>query len=92
MLFRKIQAQIKKHLTSASNKVLVIEGARQIGKSYIIRHVGKKNYANYVEINMLEDSLSSRFFERVRTVEDFYLQIVQKRHTAEPFNQNAQDV
>jgi predicted AAA+ superfamily ATPase len=75
MLFRKIQAQIEKHLISASNKVLVVEGARQIGKSYIIRHVGKKNYANYVEINMLEDSLSSRFFERVRTVEDFYLQL-----------------
>lgn len=58
-----------------SNKVLVVEGARQIGKSYIIRHVGTKNFANYIEINMLQDSLSERFFERVRTIEDFYLQL-----------------
>ena len=75
MLYRKIQPQIENHLTSNSNKVLVIEGARQIGKSYIIRYVGKKLFTNYVEINMLEDSLMERYFERVRTVADFYLQL-----------------
>lgn len=75
MLHRKIQSQIENHLTSNSNKVLVIEGARQIGKSYIIRHVGKNLFKNYVEINMLEDSLMERYFERVRTVADFYLQL-----------------
>ena len=75
MLHRKIQSQIENHLTSNSNKVLVIEGARQIGKSYIIRHVGKNLFKNYVEINMLEDSLMERYFERVRTVTDFYLQL-----------------
>ena len=75
MLHRKIQSQIENHLTSNSNKVLVIEGARQIGKSYIIRHVGKNLFKNYIEINMLEDSLMERYFERVRTVADFYLQL-----------------
>ena len=75
MLHRKIQSQIENHLTSNSNKVLVIEGARQIGKSYIIRHVGKNLFKNYVEINMLEDSLMERYFERIRTVTDFYLQL-----------------
>lgn len=75
MLHRKIQSKIENHLTSNSNKVLVIEGARQIGKSYIIRHVGKNLFKNYIEINMLEDSLMERYFERVRTVADFYLQL-----------------
>ncbi len=75
MLHRKIQSQIENHLTSNSNKVLVIEGARQIGKSYIIRYVGKNLFKNYIEINMLEDSLMERYFERVRTVADFYLQL-----------------
>ena len=75
MLHRKIQTKIENHLTSNSNKVLIIEGARQIGKSYIIRYVGKKLFKNYIEINMLEDSLMERYFERVRTVTDFYLQL-----------------
>lgn len=28
----------------------MVDGARQIGKSYIIRHVGQKMFANYIEI------------------------------------------
>lgn len=75
MLYRKIEADIEKHLTSDSNKILIIDGARQIGKTYIIRHVGRKLYPNYIEINLLEDSLQQRLFENARTVDDFYLQL-----------------
>lgn len=75
MLYRKIEADIEKHLTSDSNKILIIDGARQIGKTYIIRHVGQKLFKNYIEINLLEDSLQQRLFESARTVEDFYLQV-----------------
>lgn len=75
MLYRKIAKTIRKHLESASNKVLIVKGARQIGKSFIVRHVGKELFPNYVEINLLEDSIQEKLFERVRTVEDFYLQI-----------------
>lgn len=75
MLYRKIEADIEKHLTSDSNKILIVDGARQIGKTYIIRHVGKKLYENYIEINLLEDSLQQRLFENARTVDDFYLQL-----------------
>ena len=75
MLFRKIQAEIEQHLLSDSNKVLIVDGARQIGKTYIIRYTGEKLFENYIEINMVEDSLGSRLFENVKTVEDFYLQV-----------------
>ena len=75
MLFRKIEALIEEHLRSGSEKILLIDGARQVGKTYIIRHVGQKLFPNFIEINMIEDALSDRFFEKIRTVEDFYLQI-----------------
>lgn len=75
MLYRKIQKYIENHLQSDSNKILIIDGARQIGKTYIIRHVGEKLFENYIEINLLEDSLGSRLFENTRTIEDFYLQV-----------------
>ena len=52
MLFRKIEAYIANHLQSGSDKILVVDGARQIGKSYIIREVGKKLFPNYIEVNM----------------------------------------
>lgn len=75
MLFRKIEKLIEEHLRSDSKKILLIDGARQIGKTYIIRHVGEKLFKNFIEINMVEDSLGERFFENVKTVEDFYLQV-----------------
>ena len=75
MLYRKIEKVIEEYLKSDSNKVLIIDGARQIGKTYIIRHVGEKLYENYIEINLMEDSLQDRLFEKTRTVEDFYLQL-----------------
>ncbi len=75
MLFRKIEATIEDHLKANSPKILLIDGARQVGKTYIIRHVGKKLFENFIEINMVEDSLGDRLFENTRTVDDFYLQV-----------------
>ncbi len=75
MLYRKIQEYIEEYLKSDANKVLVIDGARQIGKTFIIRYVGQKLFENYIEINMVEDFEGERLFENVKTVEDFYLQV-----------------
>ena len=75
MLFRKIEATIETHLKSNSKKILLIDGARQVGKTYIIRHVGQKLFENFIEINMVEDSLGDRLFANTKSVEDFYLQI-----------------
>lgn len=75
MLFRKIEAQIEAHLESNSQKILLVNGARQVGKTFIIRHVGQKLFEHVIEINMIEDSLGARLFADVRSVEDFYLQV-----------------
>lgn len=75
MLYRKISSYIEEYLQSSSNKILIIDGARQIGKTYIIRHIGQRLFQNYIEINLIEDSLKDRLFANVRTVEDFYLQL-----------------
>ncbi len=40
----------------------MIDGARQIGKSYIVRWIGQRMFPNYIEINMEEDKLSDRIF------------------------------
>lgn len=73
MLYRKITKRIEQYLASDSNRMLMIDGARQIGKSYIIRHVGKKMFSNYIEINMEEDKLGDRIFAEARTTKDFYM-------------------
>ena len=75
MLKRKIADLIEQHLKSGSDRILLIDGARQVGKTYIIRHVGKKLFPNFIEINMLEDSVGARLFENAKTVDDFYLRV-----------------
>lgn len=73
MLYRKIESYIENYLQTDSNKVLIVDGARQIGKSFIIRHAGQKLYKNYIEVNMEEDKLGDRIFADAKTVNDFYL-------------------
>ena len=75
MLYRKIQPYIENYLKSDSNKILIIDGARQIGKTFIIRHTGQQLFKNYIELNFVEDSDGPKLFEQVRTVKDFYFQI-----------------
>lgn len=75
MLYRKIENPIEKHLKSNTKKILLIDGARQVGKTYIVRYVGKKLFPNFIEINMVEDALGNRLFAHTKTIEDFYLQV-----------------
>lgn len=57
MLKRKIASKIENYLKSSNKKMMVIGGARQIGKSYIIRHVGTEMFPNFIEVNMELDRL-----------------------------------
>ncbi|WP_455086424.1 AAA family ATPase [Prevotella denticola] len=60
MLYRKIGEFISSHLQTPDGKILLIDGARQIGKSYIIRHIDQKKFKNYIELNMEEDICSQQ--------------------------------
>ena len=79
MLHRKVESVITDYLLHGSNKIMVIEGARQIGKSYIIRYVTsellKDKYTNYIEINFVEDAIGDKLFKDVNNKDDFYLQL-----------------
>ena len=75
MLRRKIQEQVVEYLTNGSEKILILNGARQIGKSFIIRHEGTKRFPNYIEIDLLEDKNGDKLFAGIRNKEDFYLRL-----------------
>ncbi|MGM9868624.1 MAG: ATP-binding protein [Sodaliphilus sp.] len=75
MLFRKIYSKIEKFLRSGKQQMLVVSGARQVGKSYIIRAVGRNLFSNFIEINMEEDKQGAQLFAHARTVEDFMISL-----------------
>lgn len=73
MLYRKIGNYIKEHLESDSDKILLLEGARQIGKSFIIREISKQLYANFIELNFVEDDENKKLFKNIHSTEEFYI-------------------
>ena len=74
-VYRKISKYIEEYLTGNEEKILCIDGARQVGKSYIIRELSKKHFENYIEINMADDKIGDKLFSNVKTIESFYIEL-----------------
>ena len=59
---------------------MIIDSARQIGKSFIIRYVATKSsnskFTNYIKINFVQNSLKNKLFSKINNKEDFYLQLI----------------
>ena len=73
MLKRKIERKLNDYFSRDPDKILVIDGARQVGKSYIIRETAKRYFPNYIEINMVEDSEGDKLFKDATSLKSFYL-------------------
>ena len=75
MLFRKFASHIEAFLRYEPHKILLINGARQIGKSYLIRHICEGMFRNYIELNLKEDKEGIGLMADVRNTDDFYIQL-----------------
>lgn len=75
MLERKFTKVLEQFLNENQNKILLVNGARQIGKSYLIRYVGKRLFTHFVEINLKEDKEGEQVFASVHTTNDLYMRL-----------------
>lgn len=75
MLERKFTTFLEQFLKEQQNKILLVNGARQIGKSYLIRYVGKRLFTHYVEINLKEDKEGDQVFVSVHSTNDLYMRL-----------------
>ena len=62
MLFRKAMSELLKWKKDPNKRALLITGARQIGKTYLVREFAKKNYENCVEINFIHKQNAHKIF------------------------------
>lgn len=69
MLHRKIEKKISDWIKN-SNKALLIDGARQVGKTYIIRKVLRDEGCEYVEFNLLKTPALINLLARSETIDD----------------------
>lgn len=62
MLQRKIFTELRKWKESGNKKSLIVQGARQVGKTYAIERFGKEEYDEIVEINFKETPSAAGIF------------------------------
>ena len=70
MLKRKAADAIKNWVNSKEKKCLVVQGARQTGKTYIIERFAEENYEEFVEINFKQMLSAMDIFSGDLTVDN----------------------
>ena len=70
MLKRKFYLFLEEWKKSKKNECLLVKGARQIGKSFIIRQFGLENYKNFIEMNFEERPELTTIFEGNLSVDE----------------------
>lgn len=74
MLVRKISREIE-HWIDNSQKALIIYGARQVGKTYIVRSVLEARGEDYVEFNLIRDKSALEVLHGFTSVDDLILKL-----------------
>lgn len=63
-MYRNIIEQLKKWKTKAQRKPLVLAGARQVGKTYILKKFGEQEFVNVAYINCDDNELAKDLFRQ----------------------------
>ena len=70
MLKRKVMTELKKWKNESVDKALIVNGARQVGKIYIVREFGKDEYESFIELNFIEHPEYTDIFAEGLSAED----------------------
>ncbi|MDR2681279.1 MAG: ATP-binding protein [Tannerella sp.] len=63
---RKIYADLVKWKNKSGRMPLIVNGARQVGKSYILQEFGKQEFDNYIIVNLeIDKDLAGKFEEDI---------------------------
>ena len=68
MLRRKFYDTLLKWSKEKNQECLLVRGARQIGKTYIIDYFGKNNYKSYIYLNFIENPQLKKFIISRRNI------------------------
>ena len=72
MLKRQAWNDFEQWREHSNQRGLLVTGARQVGKTYLIREFAKANYGNYAEINLLEKKKAAEIIDAADDSEDFF--------------------
>ena len=65
-MFRKLDRKIEEWADRKNRHPLVLRGARQVGKTYLVRALAKRRFKTYLELNFEQDETLSTLFASKR--------------------------
>ena len=71
MLKRKFESRLDMWLKS--QYVLLVDGARQVGKTFLVKDFCQRHFENFIYINIVDSPYAKEAFSNARTVDEFYL-------------------
>ena len=74
-MYRTIEERMQYFFENIPDQALLITGARQTGKTYVVRKYAREHFENIVEINFIENENAVGLFENVRSSADILLRI-----------------
>lgn len=75
MLYRKAMVKLEAWKAEKTHQALLITGARQVGKTTLVREFAKQNYALLAEINFVENADAARTLNAAKNSEDLLLRM-----------------
>jgi len=75
MLERKIYAQIEAFYKTDRHKAMMITGARQVGKSYIIEHYAREHFEHYIRLDFIAHPEYTGVFRDAGSADDILLRL-----------------
>lgn len=60
---RKIESELMAWKNRSDGKALMVKGARQVGKTFIIDKFGRENYKNYLKIDLRNTDLDDKYWK-----------------------------
>lgn len=83
-MYRTAMEYLKEWKTRGNRKPLVIRGARQVGKSHLVRDFAKLEFDTFVEVNLDEDLSVVPYFEKPDPLETLRLLELHFERSLEP--------
>ena len=75
MLWRKIIARFEEFKKDARKAALMITGARQVGKTFIVREFARTHYESFIEFNFIKNPAARDIFEKAVDEKDVLLRL-----------------
>lgn len=85
MLRRKMTDRLESWRGASENKALILLGARQTGKTFIVRDFASRNYPSFIEVNFLESEDDAAFLSGAGSADDLLSRLsLIAEHPVEP--------